>query len=364
MKSIVFISLFLFPFGIRAQNTFFNQYNFSTSFVQGYISDNNNYYDPIVNDYLKGINISVSKYAKGNRRWHTYYNQPEIGTNLNIVDLSNPDKLGYLFTLNRYIDFNIFNINRFDLDFRSGLGGSFVTKKFHPTQNYQNTLFSKNLNFYFDFWLTSEYQLKPSSDLYLHAGLALLHASNGETSVPNGGVSAFTYLIGISYKPTEKPKSQPIDELNGYKKKFRFLISPSFGLKEDWRWGSQKYIQAGFAADVLYAINKKQLVGIGFNAFYDEAKKYYSNHNTEPVTTDKDASNYGFHLTHQFNLYPLFLVLNLGVVSVGYDGAEYFSYKQMGIRYNFLPHVYATMYHKSRKSFYGENILWGIGFDF
>jgi hypothetical protein len=289
---------------------------------------------------------------------------PEMGFDFYCINLGNPKQLGYLYLLGRYIDFNMFQKGIFDVDFRSSLGASYVNKTFHPTENYRNVFFSKHVNFYFGFNLNTEVLVWPQKNVYLHAGAALLHASNGETKMPNGGISAMSYTLGFSMKTGQKPQGISRPENDEKLKKIKISLSPSFGVKEDWRWGSDKFIQFAMASDFLYRLNRKQWLGLGASIFYDESLMSYSNHNIEPVRTRKEATSGGFHFAHHFDLSPLFLVLNVGIVTWEHSGRVFWAYKQIGVKYNFLPKFFATLYHKSIGAFYGENILWGVGYEF
>jgi len=90
----------------------------------------------------------------------------------------------------------------------------------------------------------------------------------------------------------------------------------------------------------------------------------YSNHNTEPVSTNKESVSGGLHLSHHLNLSPVFLVFKTGLNLINRKMVKSSSYHLAGIKYSIMPNLYVCMYHKSHGAFYGDNIQWGIGFEF
>jgi len=360
---LVLVLAFLFQFfGAKSQNFNYKLKNISVNYHRGFISDQNKRNKNVFDYYINGLEIVLSKIPDGSRAWHHVFNYPETGFSLSYFDLGNQNYLGRFFSVSRFVDFNLYETERFDLDFRSSLGISIVTKYFHPSENYKNTFFSKPLNFFFAFNMSSDYKIFKEKDLYLTSGLTLMHASNGTTKLPNNGISSFNLFLGFSKKDLTKPEFNA-ENREIKSKKIKIDILPTIGLKEHWLWGGDKYLALSLSTDILYTLNKKQLLGLGIGVFYDETLKQYSNHNVEPVEMDVEATAGSIQLTHHLNLYPFFIVFKKGFLLVNSENFPYKGYNLLGLRYFIIPKMYISMYHKSHKLFIGDNMQWGLGFE-
>ena len=360
-RLILILFLMFISWEVFSQS-FLNLTNYTCYYKRGIVSDNQKINNSIINGYNNGFCFSLSRFPKGNKPWHSIYNYPETGFDFQYVSIGNSKEIGDLFAFSHYIDFNLFNKHKIDLDFKMGLGMAIVTRTFDPSDNQKNIFFSKPVNFYFQFALSAEYPIWEKHQLFLSSGIQLEHASNGETKLPNSGISASNVYIGISKKSQVRSNEDYHPDMIKIKK-FRISLLPTMGRKEYWQYGSEKYLELSLSSDILYAINRKQYLGIGFDVFYDETRKVYSNHNLEPVKTNSEALSGGVHLTHQFNLYPLFIVYKKGINLINKENLNSTTYNLLGLKYNVSPHFYFIMYHKSHGFFYGDNIQWGMGFE-
>ena len=360
---ITIILLTVNVLNVYSKNILYGYNNFSLDMYEGFVTDKNKMHLNIIDQYAKGINLSVSKKVTGNRDWHKYYNYPEVGFEFIYFNPGNPEVIGNVFSLAKYIDLNLLEPGPFDFDYRMSLGVAYSTKVFDPKTNYTNTFFSKHINFFFKFDLNTEIVIYKPYNIYLTGGVSLLHVSNGETKLPNDGISAMTYFIGLTKKGEAKTSDQK-NNVKGKIKKIRISVSPLVGFKEDWRYGSDKFLELSISSDLAFQLNKKQLLGFGMDVFYDESKKYYSNQNEDPVSTNKESLSGGISLQHQLCLYPLNIVLKTGINLINNELVNFKSYNLVGIKYFIIPSVYLSLYHKSHGPFYGDNIFWGAGYEF
>lgn len=363
LKNKRFISvviLFCFTQILYSQGVFKGYKNYSLNYYKGYVSDANKVNGDLVNDYIKGFSFDLSRVPIGDKLWHEVFNFPETGYHFLWLDIGDKQKLGSLCALAKYVDFNIITNSRFDVDIRSSLGAAYANKIFDPVNNHENIIFSRHLNFFFEFNISAEYKIIKDKDFFLNGGISIMHASNGETRMPNGGLSATNYFIGLSKKNIAQKTESKID--NAKFDRFHFTLGSSIGRKEDWRWGSDKFLELSVSADFLYSLNKKQQIGIGLDMFYDESLMSYSNHNLEPVDTKSEAVSGGIHITHEFNLHPLYIIYKTGYHVL--SDVEKSNFNLIGFRYVVYENLYMHMYHKSHGFFYGDNMQWGVGFEF
>jgi hypothetical protein len=71
-----FVVLFLVCKTGDIQGQFHKKGNFSGSFVQGFISDQEQQYRLTVDSYISGLSLSYSKYTSGSKQWHHDYRFP------------------------------------------------------------------------------------------------------------------------------------------------------------------------------------------------------------------------------------------------------------------------------------------------
>ena len=329
---------------------------------QGYVPDASKIYTSVLNNYTNGVTVGLSNYTKGKKEWNKFYGYPEVGFLFHYEDLKNHEKLGSLFASARFINFNLFNFYELDANLRTFFGLAYASKIFDPVENYKNPFFSKHINFFFGVDLNIEYPVSKHNNLYAFTGFSLFHVSNGESRIPNKGMNNVNFNIGLSYRSIGKP--EPDTKVKIRNRKIYFTVLPTIGIKEDWRYGSDKFTQLSISSEFLYQTGFKSIIGIGIDYFYDETLKSYSNHNLEPVKNNTDATYGGMCLTYQLNLYPLILVFKSGPQIINAKDSFGTLYNLYGFKYFFTPRLFALMFHRSHGPLYGDNIEFGIGYSF
>ena len=121
-------------------------------------------------------------------------------------------------------------------------------------------------------------------------------------------------------------------------------------------------MELSISSELLYSLSKKFMIGAGADILYDETRMVYSNHNIDPVSTNAEAIDVGIHLTALLNISRLQILIRSGLPF--YSGSKQYwnVYNTFGIKYYVSDRFFISVYHKSQKQFFGDNLQWGFGY--
>ena len=152
-RHIFFALCTLLLIGSRAEAQLSHKnYEVEARLHYGYMYFQNDQYHSALGRYSRhtpAIELSLHRNTFGEHRWEVLHNYPSIGFTFYYSGFGNDSisaELGRVFALYPYINFPITPGERSKLTFKLGVGVSWLTNKFHPTENFHNYAIGSHLN--------------------------------------------------------------------------------------------------------------------------------------------------------------------------------------------------------------------------
>ena len=151
------------------------------------------------NAHSRLIEINVSRQTTGKKSWERENNYPRLGIALMYGDLGSKQYLGSMTAIYPFIHFPLLRTRRSVSSFRLGAGLGWVEKPYDKEDNYKNLMIGTHMNATISMRLQTEWRIVHG--LYMNAGLAFTHLSNGSYRLPNLGLNIPTIAAGLRYGP-------------------------------------------------------------------------------------------------------------------------------------------------------------------
>ncbi len=331
----------------------------SGKYVHGIIMPHHSHISYMINDFSRGGEISITKKAKGNKRWHALYGYPETGINMYFTSSGNTNVYGYIGSISAYAAFDIIETRHYNMNINTAIGLAFASKKWDIKFNKENLAIGSTVNAYLMLGISNSISIAKKTKI--EAGIQFRHVSNGKTKSPNSGLNFITTSIGIKYMFGNYNISTPsIKRYNFSKNEYSFILSA--GLKNPQRWIDKKCLISTLETNYLRQVNEKELWGCGIDIFYDSsitAEQKDKRIKEDPVKT----ISIGIHGTYE---------LKMGKIRFSFQQGFYLfdKYKDKGLLYNRLAIKYPVnkflIAKIGLKSHYAkaDYIEWGIGYRF
>ena len=326
----------------------------------GFIADVSNANNHLINHHVFPYNLDIAYKTRGGKPWHSMYNYPEHGLSMWYINLQNPDQLGSLIVAMPYINFRIFQWNRFGFYLRPSIGMAYATKTFHRTENHKNLFFSTHFNAAFGF--LGEFSYQVNDHFSVNVNPLFNHFSNGETNMPNDGMNVPGISFGLKYTSNTDPQKFEHVKIIPEKRKLNFSIAPSLGIKETKPFEGPKYLIYTITSDILYKITRWQYIGGGFDFMYDEEniRKWLGKNELKNKRISNNLK--AVHITHEMIVYPLHIIAQMGM----YTNNKVLEpkrkvFNRFGIKYFVHPSIFIGIAHKSHFFFIGDYIDWFVG---
>lgn len=356
-----FLSVLFWANGAHAQVDHTN-YEIDARMHFGYLYFQSDQYHSALgryNAHVPSYEFSLRRNTYGQHRWEVLNNYPSIGLTFYYSHFGNKEvmkELGQVFALYPFINFPIIPNEQHKLALKVGVGLSYLTNKFHPTENYHNFAIGSHVNAAIN--LSFEYRQYITERVHWITSAGLTHFSNGSTMTPNMGINIFSVATGFSWylnKPKSLidkrllPKLYPF-ELDG-KKHFVTDIQYTFGYKDM----TQQYGTHGFyyihdlASNFMFQLNERDRVGFGIELVKDNSGK--------ALHEDWDKEYYftkvGFLFAYEMCLDRLSFMFNFGrriddfhFLDKNADNPTrliFRFYEKLATRYYFYDNMYAVL---------------------
>ena len=311
MRSLL-ISLFLLinsSIFIYGQNKFSDDLKLEISGHAGFILPEYQFLNAITKDYIRSIDVCITKETKGKTYWEQLYKLPEYGLSFFYSSLGNNDVLGHEFALTYFFKLNYISKQKFKFYQRVGIGGGYITKRFNLTDNYLNVAVGSKLNVHFNTRFGVEFRISPKINFNL--GLSFDHFSNANTNEPNLGINYITAFSGISYRLGKENTAKHYD-LPKFEKPTRLDLFFSIGGKHPRSLTSNYYLASSISLDYTKAITRAIKLSIGPDLFYDSSVKSQLsdfNRNYKPSYSFQT----GIHFAQEFTFNRFSVILQEGV---------------------------------------------------
>jgi hypothetical protein len=319
------------------------------------------------NDHSRMLELSISRQTTGRRQWERESNLPRLGIGLMYGDLGSKEYLGKLTALYPFIHFPLLRAKRSVTSFRLGAGLGWVEKPYDKETNYKNLMISTHLNAAISLRLQTEWEIM--RNIYLNAGLAFTHLSNGSVRLPNLGLNIPAITAGIRYERASGSALRS-HELSGaetqfgrknFKRSTNLYLHGAFAFKQTYPLESQVQVVRILNVELTRSLSPVSRLAGGLNFSYDPSlsKEIYG---APTYTFDESA----FQL--QGSIYAGYEHV-VGRLSIPVQLGLYFYnnypinqlYQVIGLRYRFSPRWVASL---QLKAHFGkaDYIQYGIGY--
>ena len=299
----------------------------------------------LVRDNVQSFNVDISKKTTGKNYWEQLYNYPEYGLSLFYSSLGNDQVHGREISVFPFFRLDIISGRRFDFYNQTGLGVSYVTRKFDLEDNYLNIAVGSHFNIHFNLKLGVQYNMP--GRLKLNSGISFDHFSNCNAREPNLGLNYATLYTGLKYRvgdKSEKLTGEIETHKNGHH--YEFIYSP--GAKHPRAVGSQIYFTSSGTFEVKWEPFHAFHVGVGADLFYDPS--------TEAEMLTLEMKNYrklydfrsGIHFSQEVVYNNFSLILQEGFYLLLTDKVNRHVMYNRGIfRYRLSNHFFVQLAMKS-----------------
>lgn len=337
---ICFFVLFV-PISLFSQSNFSDNLSIRVDAHYGFVIPEYKHFNYLVEEPVKGLELSLLKKTRGKSIWEQVYKYPEFGLTLSFSTLGNKDVFGNEFAIYPFFQSFLIRKQRFQLTNQFGLGIGYATKKFDLESNFENVSVGSHLNIHFNFKLGTRFQL--SDKISLNSGLSFSHYSNANMAEPNLGVNLFTAFAGFNYavdNQTEFTKMEIIQHIP--KHEFAFVYAA--GGKHTRALQSTVFFTSSLSAEYKYHWKRKFHFGGGLDLFYDSA--------TETEMSAPGKSDYksiydfrtGIHISQELVYDRFSFILQEGIyIGLTNQVDKSFMYNRAILRWklneNFLIHI-------------------------
>lgn len=318
----------------------------------GYLYFQNDEYHSALGRYsthAPALELSLHRNTYGQHRWEVLHNYPSIGLTfyyspLTFRNANVTNELGNVFALYPYINFPFNKSETSQLTFKLGVGVSYLTNKFHPTENYHNYAIGSHLNAAVN--LSFEYRRRVSDRLTWVTSAGLTHFSNGATKTPNMGINIFSAATGFSWY-LRPPKSfldkrlRPVPYIFEFDGRRHFVTDVQYtvGYKDVSQQfgGSDFFLVHDLAAQVMLQLTERDRLGMGAELVVDNSDRV-----THP---DWDRiAKLGVLLSYEMMLDRVSFMFNMGIRNNEPLPANAFLfYQKVGLRYYFWNDLFASL---------------------
>ncbi len=222
------------------------------------------------NDYIRSIEVNLSKEAKGKNEWEQIYKYPSCGISFFYSTLGNNDLLGREIALTYFFKIDLIRKNRFSFYNRTGIGLGYVNEKFDFADNYLNVAVGSNMNIHFNQRWGIDYEL--SENFELNTGISFDHFSNANTSEPNLGINYVTAFAGVNYRLGERSEKTE-NELAPHTRENEVMLFASVGGKHARSLSSEYFLTSSLSFEIERSVWRAFHLGIGADVFYDSSQK-------------------------------------------------------------------------------------------
>ena len=316
--------------------------------------------------HFPAFEISIQQITFGKHKWERDYNYPLIGVTFLYTAMGNNPSLGNIFCLMPFVNFPLYRHKNFMFGFRFALGVGYVTKPFDRITNYKNLAIGSHLNAAINLMLEARYQV--NYYLALSAGISLQHLSNGSLKLPNYGLNAPLFNIGVALRPFKENKNltdrfiaptEPFEAI--IRRNIEFDIGALIGYKNMQAVFGQNYLVYHLFENTFFPVSKKSKVGFGFDFSYDPSHIKILEMNGIEVTNKLKIIRPGINAAYQLMMSRVGIIFNLGYYLGGMETSNGPLYEKFAFQYNFTRELFATVMlkvHWGRADYIG----WGLGY--
>lgn len=178
--------------------------------------------------HARAMDINFILKTSGKKYWHQFYQYPDFGVSLSLIDFGNKKTLNQGIGLHPFLNFRYHVTNNLKFNLRTGLGAAYFFKPYNTFFNPNNLVIGSHITAFISLNSILSWQVNPL--VSLHFGGAFWHYSNAHYSIPNIGANAVMCNGGISYQIAKEITS--VSEHKELNKKIMLNFALGGGLQE------------------------------------------------------------------------------------------------------------------------------------
>jgi hypothetical protein len=333
-KNTAIIILFLpYPQSTHAQEHHNPTFGAEIKTHYAFLMSHHNHMRILTEQHFPIYQLNLFKYGNHGKEWQKLYNYPQYGLSIIYSPLSSPNYMGYGFGIVPFLNFPMYQNNRFSANFFVGSGIGFIEKPFHITENYKNEAIGSRLNAVLMGQTDLRYRISQNADI--SAGISITHFSNGKARTPNLGINNVGIFAGYAHhfpvkKEIKSIKSTEEDKL--WENNFFFSAS----MKQIYPVGGKNYLYTAYSLNTKRILNKKRKIGAGIDVFYDYSDRaHFKNKGFDnpDITYIKPA----IYALHDYRLGKMSIFIHIGTYLYAFDKNQHVGmiYDRVGIQYYF-----------------------------
>jgi len=320
----------------------------------------------IFNAHFPAYEINIGKQTDGRERWQSKYNYPVIGVSLWYSHLGNSPLLGSAFALYPYISYPLIKTYKNQVNFRLGVGLSYITKPFDRLENYKYIAIGSHINAAIH--LLAEYKRQVSERTSIGLGFSAMHFSNGSTKTPNYGINAILGDVTLAYRLNKVEQMKSIKLLPALtmfefpeKTSLDFAIGTNLAFKDMGSEYGKDFMIYNLYGSVMKPISFKSSAGLELNLTHNRSDVFL---------TKRDKLIVPMKGNLRIAIAPMY-ELRIGKLSYDFGVGFYlhkivipaFAYFKIGFKIQVTPTVFTSLAlhtHLGQADFVG----FGVGYKF
>jgi opacity protein-like surface antigen len=323
---LAFVILFI-NLQIYSQSKHVDPININMNYHYGFNLPEYEFITFLTEDYIRSIDISISRETYGRNMWEQIYNYPEHGISLFYSSLGNNEIFGKELALTYFFKVFLISKDRFRLYNRTGIGLSYVNRVFDTEANYLNVAIASNFNAHFNFRIGVNYEI--TKKLELNTGGSFDHFSDANMKEPNLGVNYLSSYFGLSCKIGEDIPRE-FHELKPHERKNIIELFTYIGGKHSRSFSSKYFFTSALSLEINSELFRAFHLGAGLDLFYDSSVKSVLEEKGEDFRNIYDFQS-GIHISQTFVYSRFSLSFQEGIYLVLKDKKEDYRYFNRGI---------------------------------
>ena len=311
----------------------------------GYILKHSENLRELEDAYPQGIGFEWSKMLLTRNAWEFCNCFPRVGAELSYWNWDNPDILGSGIIAMGFAESYFRTQKRLNILFRTGLGGTYLTKPFDAESNPNNLSYSTNVSFALMVGLGLNYRLTDQWNVRFLAKYN--HTSNGGIKTPNKGLNFPSISLGVnrSLESFTFPQFEKLDKREPPSNKVRISAVHFSGWSNASVGDKDKFYVFGFMGKYSRWIGGRSALTGATELIFDYSRR-------EQIKLE--GRNNGFLqgaalVGHEFWLGRVSFSQELGVYYYNEFRINDDVYQRYGLTYNFSRHIFAGFNLKAHR---------------
>lgn len=336
-KILLIITCFLFSYYVFSQTENQATYGVELKTHYAFLMPHHKHMRILQNQHFPVYQLNFFKNGNFGREWQSLYNNPQHGFSVIYSPLSSPEHLGFGVGIFPFVNFHVFEKNKFSVAFFVGAGLGFVQKPFSIRENYKNEAVGSRFNAVLAGQADFRYRASASSEI--SAGLSLTHFSNGKIKTPNLGINNCGIFLGYAYhlKPEKPIETKPAFSME---KTYEFNFFFAGSTKQNYPVGGKNYLYTAYSMNVKRIMGHKRKIGAGLDMFYDYSDRAYF----ESIGFSKRDITYvkpAIYFIHDFTLSRVSILIHIGTYLYAFEKNQDVGmiYDRVGIQYYFNQNI-------------------------